>query len=81
MTRWLAKARRHPVRSLGPVALVALVPKCGLCLLAYLGLGAAFGLSGREMCGAASGPVSLSLPILALGLAGIGTTAFFWRKS
>jgi hypothetical protein len=81
MARWLAEARRHPFRSLGPVALVALVPKCGLCLLAYLGLGAAFGLSAREMCGAVPGHPALWITVVALGLAGIGTAALFRRNS
>ena len=37
-----------------PAALLALMPKCVLCLLAYTGLAAAFGLAGPELCGAAS---------------------------
>jgi uncharacterized membrane protein YjjB (DUF3815 family) len=35
-----------------PAALLALMPKCALCVLAYAGLGAALGVGGREMCGA-----------------------------
>lgn len=35
-----------------PAALLALTPKCVLCLLAYAGLGAALGFGGPEFCGA-----------------------------
>jgi hypothetical protein len=34
-----------------PTALLALAPKCFLCLLAYVGLGTALGLGGPEICG------------------------------
>jgi hypothetical protein len=43
---------RRAVRWLLPTAALALVPKCLLCLAAYLGLGAALGVSGPEFCGA-----------------------------
>jgi hypothetical protein len=46
--RRLAKRTRH---WLLPAALLALVPKCVLCLLAYTGLGIALGLGGPELCG------------------------------
>lgn len=39
-------------RWLTGVALLALAPKCLLCLAAYAGLGAAIGLGGPELCGA-----------------------------
>jgi hypothetical protein len=45
----------HPgraVRWLLPAALLALAPKCLLCLAAYAGLGTALGLGGGELCGA-----------------------------
>jgi len=35
-----------------PTALLALAPKCFLCVLAYAGLGATLGLGGPEICGA-----------------------------
>ncbi len=39
-------------RWLIPAALLALTPKCVLCLLAYTGLGVALGFGGPELCGA-----------------------------
>jgi hypothetical protein len=69
------------LRSLGvggiiSAAILALVPKCALCLLAYVGLGAALGLTGPELCGAPASSVGHSLAWLpALGLA-VGTAGF-----
>jgi hypothetical protein len=34
-----------------PAALLALIPKCALCLLAYAGLGTLFGIGRQELCG------------------------------
>ncbi len=34
-----------------PAALLALTPKCALCLLAYAGLGSLLGIGGPELCG------------------------------
>ena len=53
-----------------PAALLALAPKCVLCLLAYAGLGAALGLGGPEICGAAAPdrPWAAGLPMLGLML-------------
>jgi len=47
-------SRRFPRwrRWLIPAALVALIPKCLFCVLAWAGLGAALGLRGVELCGA-----------------------------
>jgi hypothetical protein len=72
MPRWLADIPRRPLRPLASVAAVALAPKCALCVLAYAGVGAALGLRGQEICGAAAGtgsPWRLSLSLLALALA------------
>ena len=55
-----------------PAALLALAPKCALCVLAYVGLGTAFGLSGPELCNAASESTASWLTLLAwLGVTGI----------
>jgi hypothetical protein len=40
-----------------PAVLVALAPKCLLCVAAYAGLGAALGVGGQELCGASSGAI------------------------
>ncbi len=41
-------------RWIGPAALLAVVPKCAFCVLAYSGLATALGLGGPELCGARS---------------------------
>ena len=59
-------------RWLLPAALLALVPKCVLCVLAYVGLGTALGLSGPELCSAASAsPASWTTSFAWLGLVGV----------
>lgn len=63
-------------RWLGPAALLAAVPKCALCLLAYAGLGTALGLGGPELCGAAAGTNWPAL-LLGLGALGAGGAVFF----
>ena len=66
---------RRAVGWLGPVALLALTPKCLLCVLAYAGLGASLGLTGPEMCGAsAESPASWVASLTWLGgTGGLGT--------
>jgi hypothetical protein len=44
---------RQPFRPLAAVGVLALAPKCVLCLAAYAGLGALLGIRSREICGAA----------------------------
>jgi hypothetical protein len=62
---------RRAVRWLLPTALLALTPKCLLCVLAYAGLGAAFGLGGPEICGASAGsPAWWASSLAWLGVAG-----------
>jgi len=72
---------RRTVRWLGPAALLALTPKCLLCVLAYAGLGAALGLGGPELCGAPAGSPATWVASLAwLGIAGgLGTCGFLVR--
>jgi len=57
-----------------PAALIALTPKCALCLLAYAGLGTVLGIGGPELCGSSTSATD-SL-VLATGLIGavFGTT-------
>lgn len=57
-----------------PVALLALVPKCILCALAYAGIGATLGLGGTELCGVndADRPRETALLVLSV------TTGYLW---
>ena len=64
------------VRWLGPATLLALAPKCVLCLLAYAGLGAAIGLGGPELCGAPAGTAGSWASMFAW-LGGVGGLATF----
>ena len=66
------------VRWLLPTALLALTPKCLLCMAAYAGLGTALGLGGPEICGAPAGsPGSWASSPAWLGVAiGLGTFGF-----
>lgn len=77
-----AEFSRRAVRWLWPAALLALTPKCLLCLLAYAGVGAALGLSGPELCGTTPGAPSTWTSSLAwLGLAsGCITVGFVARR-
>ena len=80
MSRWLAKIRGRPVRLLAPVALLALAPKCLLCVAAYAGIGAALGLGGPELCGA---PAGAWAPMLLISGAVLGCSVFAvvrWRR-
>jgi hypothetical protein len=62
---------RRALRWLWPTALLAVAPKCLLCLLAYAGLGAALGLGNRELCGAPTdSPLSWPTALAWLGAAG-----------
>lgn len=61
---------RRAIRWILPAALLAIIPKCVVCLLAYAGLGAALGLGGREWCSApatSGAPWSLLLGCLLVG--------------
>lgn len=71
---------RRAVRWLWPAALLALAPKCILCVLAYAGLGAALGLGGPEICGASVGSPAAWATVLAwlgvaVGLGAVGVSA------
>jgi hypothetical protein len=81
MSRWLAEVRRRPVRSLGPAAVAALAPKCGLCILAYLGIGAVLGFGGPETCGAAPGLVTPWVLAISLGATGLAFAGVRARRS
>jgi hypothetical protein len=53
-----------------PAALLAVTPKCLLCVLAYAGLGAALGLGGPELCGAPDRSPAFPLLLGVVGAAG-----------
>jgi hypothetical protein len=72
------ESSRRAVRWLLPAALLALTPKCLLCVLAYAGVGAAFGFGGPEICGASVDlPATWASTLAWLGVAGgLGLTGF-----
>jgi hypothetical protein len=62
---------QRAARWLWPTALLALTPKCVLCVLAYVGFGAALGLGGPEICGGSvDSPASWASTLAWLGVAG-----------
>ena len=73
-----ADALRRTRGWLIPAALLALAPKCVLCLLAYAGAGAALGFGGPELCGAAAGPAGHWLWLLSGAVVVPGLVA--WRR-
>jgi hypothetical protein len=77
MSPRLFEILRHLVRWLAPAALLALVPKCLLCVMAYAGIGVALGLGGPEMCGAPAGSTGLMAPALMISSLALGLIGFF----
>ena len=80
-SRLVERVRRPLARARGwliPAALLGLTPKCVLCVPAYLGLGAALGLGGPELCGTSTEPRAWLLPAVGAGLGVIGILA--WRR-
>jgi hypothetical protein len=73
--------RGRAVRWLLPAALLALTPKCVLCVLAYVGAGAALGIGGPEWCGLdGSAPVSWDMALAWLGCAGVLVALVIWAR-
>jgi hypothetical protein len=70
---------RRAARWLVPAALLALAPKCVVCVAAYAGFGMALGLGGPEFCGVDTGSEAAWVSSLAwLGFAsGLGALGFF----
>jgi hypothetical protein len=61
---------RRAIRWFLSAALLALAPKCLLCVAPYAGLGVALGLGGPELCGAsADSPGAWASSLAWLGLA------------
>jgi hypothetical protein len=71
---------RGTVRWLLPAALLALMPKCLLCLAAYAGIGAALGFGGPEICGASSDTIGPWGWFLALVGLTVGLVGFYIRQ-
>lgn len=62
---------RGAARWLWPAAVLTLAPKCLLCVAAYAGVGAALGIGGPELCGAAAdSPAAWTAWLTWLGAAG-----------
>jgi hypothetical protein len=67
----MSRSRSEILRGwLLPAALFAVAPKCLLCVIAYAGLGTAFGLGAPELCGAPDRIPALPLLLGTLGAAG-----------
>ncbi len=73
--RQLSELMRRRRGWLIPAALLAFVPKCVLCVLAYVGLGTALGLGGPELCGVTAEPAGHWAWRLAMSGAALGTVA------
>jgi hypothetical protein len=58
-----------------PAALLAVAPKCLLCLAAYIGIGTALGFGGPELCGATE-PTHWT-PVM---LGGLGAAGFLLHR-
>lgn len=74
---------RRPLRWPAPLALLALAPKCLLCLAGYAGLGAALGLGGPELCGGPAGESGAwvsALALLGAGFAGVAMLGAIRRR-
>lgn len=71
------RVSRRTARWLLPAALLALTPKCVLCVLAYVGLGTALGLAGPEWCGSSASSTSWATSLAWLGVAGVVSAVGF----
>jgi hypothetical protein len=73
------ESSRGAVRWILPTALLALTPKCLLCVAAYAGIGALLGLGGPEICGAPDAPqIGWALRLALMGV-GLGTSVALAR--
>jgi hypothetical protein len=73
--RWLRSIRWY-----SGVALLALAPKCLLCAAGYLGLGAALGLTGPELCGATPRTAPAWMPAALAAGAVAAAVVVRWRR-
>lgn len=69
----------------GSIVGLILVPKCGLCVSAYLLIGSSALWAGHELCGGSCGPFSAFVgllhlpPIVTLGLTALSAGWIFWK--
>jgi hypothetical protein len=72
---------RRALTALGAIAGCAAVPKCFGCIVAYLGVGAAFGLRpAAELCGAAGANVSITATALSAAVGVVGAVLGLRRR-
>jgi hypothetical protein len=55
-------------RGFAALGLLALAPKCLLCLAAWLGLGTLLGIGGPELCGASPASVDVEAVAVCVGI-------------
>jgi hypothetical protein len=72
---------RRPFRPLSAFALLALAPKCAVCVLAYAGIGAVLGSRGSVICGATTGSPDWWAPALILGGIALGIIGLLTGRS
>jgi len=77
--RWADTLRRR-VPWLAPVALLALAPKCLLCVLAYAGVATALIRGGPELCGTTGGATGFGVARLAAAAVAVGVTVVWARR-
>lgn len=62
---------RHPRRGVAALVLLAVAPKCVVCVAAYVGVGAVLGLGGPEWCGGTGDSFFTSAGTSALAWCGV----------
>jgi len=80
MSPRLTELCRRPWRGLAALALLILAPKCIACVAAYVGLGAALGFGGPELCGAPAEPSHAPALIASALLVSVGLACVSVRK-
>jgi len=79
-TKIVFPSLRRSIRWLPAVAIFAFVPKCVVCLAAYIGVGAALGVKfgGQEICGPSAGSLEGQMFWLIMAGAVVGIIIFRW---
>jgi len=76
----LADRFRYVARWLWPAAILAMTPKCLLCVFAYAGLATTIGIGGPEICGESNESVSSFLAIFFVGISVYSLAVFAHRR-